>query len=112
MGFRCEYCIWQNHLRKSSSLCMKLPFSGISTFAHLDHVRCLTSPNELFDIGIIGAPFDTAVGYRPGEKHQYSTVNLRTNTKPPIQVLDLALVLFAQVPLDRALSGVSITVLE
>lgn len=45
---------------------MKWGFSGISTFAHLPHVRCLTTPNELFDIAILGAPFDTAVSYRPG----------------------------------------------
>ncbi|RYC64491.1 hypothetical protein CHU98_g1691, partial [Xylaria longipes] len=43
-------------------------FSGISTFAHLKHVKCLTRPNELFDIAIIGAPFDTAVSYRPGAR--------------------------------------------
>ncbi|KAI1504161.1 agmatinase [Biscogniauxia marginata] len=43
-------------------------FSGISTFAHLPHVKCLTNPNELFDIAIIGAPFDTAVSYRPGAR--------------------------------------------
>jgi agmatinase len=38
----------------------------VSTFAHLKHVRCLTTPYEPFDVGIIGAPFDTAVSYRPG----------------------------------------------
>ncbi|KAI0191480.1 arginase family-domain-containing protein [Xylaria flabelliformis] len=43
-------------------------FSGISTFAHLKHVKCLTRPNELYDIAIIGAPFDTAVSYRPGAR--------------------------------------------
>lgn len=42
-------------------------FSGISTFAHLKHVKCLTTPSELFDIAILGAPFDTAVSYRPGK---------------------------------------------
>lgn len=41
-------------------------FSGISTFAHLKHVRCLSDRETSFDIGIIGAPFDTAVSYRPG----------------------------------------------
>ncbi|KAI0011760.1 agmatinase [Xylariaceae sp. FL0662B] len=40
-------------------------FSGISTFAHLQYTKCLTTPSELFDIAIIGAPFDTAVSYRP-----------------------------------------------
>ncbi|KKY24048.1 putative mitochondrial precursor [Diplodia seriata] len=43
-------------------------FSGISTFAHLPHVKCLTDPEVDFDIGIIGAPFDTAVSYRPGAR--------------------------------------------
>ncbi|KAH7028318.1 arginase family-domain-containing protein [Macrophomina phaseolina] len=43
-------------------------FSGISTFAHLPHVKCLTEPETPFDIGIIGAPFDTAVSYRPGAR--------------------------------------------
>ncbi|KAF2706628.1 Arginase/deacetylase [Pleomassaria siparia CBS 279.74] len=43
-------------------------FSGISTFAHLPHIRCLTHPDTEYDIGIIGAPFDTAVSYRPGAR--------------------------------------------
>lgn len=33
----------------------------------MKHVKCLIEPDELFDIAIIGAPFDTAVSYRPGE---------------------------------------------
>ena len=37
-----------------------------STFAHLPHVKCLTHPEEDFDIAILGCPFDTAVSYRPG----------------------------------------------
>ena len=44
-------------------------FTGISTFAHLKYVKCLTEPDVPFDIGIIGAPFDTAVSYRPGMWH-------------------------------------------
>ncbi|KAL2106441.1 hypothetical protein VUR80DRAFT_6707 [Thermomyces stellatus] len=43
-------------------------FNGIGSFAHLRHVKCLTTPSELYDIGIIGAPFDTAVSYRPGAR--------------------------------------------
>src|SRR4051812_40074458 len=46
---------------------IKWAFSGISTFAHLPHIRCLSHPETKFDIGIIGAPFDTAVSYRPGK---------------------------------------------
>ncbi|KAK1915617.1 hypothetical protein P3342_003427 [Pyrenophora teres f. teres] len=43
-------------------------FSGISTFAHLPHTRCLTHPETTYDIAILGAPFDTAVSYRPGAR--------------------------------------------
>ncbi|KAK0621177.1 agmatinase [Bombardia bombarda] len=43
-------------------------FSGIGSFAHLQYVKCLTTPQELFDIGIIGVPFDTATSYRPGAR--------------------------------------------
>lgn len=43
-------------------------YSGISTFAHLPHVRCLVEQSEDFDIAIIGVPFDTAVSHRPGAR--------------------------------------------
>ncbi|KAJ6183589.1 arginase family-domain-containing protein [Penicillium mononematosum] len=43
-------------------------FSGISTFANLEHTRCLLNPRETFDIAIVGAPYDTSVGYRPGAR--------------------------------------------
>jgi hypothetical protein len=29
-------------------------------------VKCLTHPEESFDIAVLGCPFDTAVSYRPG----------------------------------------------
>ncbi|PHH62551.1 hypothetical protein CDD81_6937 [Ophiocordyceps australis] len=43
-------------------------FAGIASFAHLDHVECLTDPSINYDIAIIGIPFDTAVTYRPGAR--------------------------------------------
>ncbi|KAF7196443.1 Guanidinobutyrase [Pseudocercospora fuligena] len=43
-------------------------YTGISTFAHLPHVRCLQHPEEEYDIAILGLPFDTAVTYRPGAR--------------------------------------------
>lgn len=43
-------------------------FSGISTFAHLPHHRCLVHPEIPYDIAILGVPFDTAVTYRPGAR--------------------------------------------
>ncbi|KAL1878837.1 hypothetical protein Plec18167_004132 [Paecilomyces lecythidis] len=42
------------------------PFSGVASFAHMKPVKCLIEPDERYDIAIIGAPFDTAVSYRPG----------------------------------------------
>ncbi|KAK9427622.1 putative agmatinase 2 [Lipomyces doorenjongii] len=43
-------------------------FSGISSFAHLTPVKCLVDPDQRYDIAIVGAPFDTAVTYRPGAR--------------------------------------------
>jgi agmatinase len=44
-------------------------FSGITTFAKLPWVQCLTKQSdELFDIAFIGAPFDTGTSYRPGAR--------------------------------------------
>jgi hypothetical protein len=62
-------------------------FSGISTFAHLPHVKCLTHPEEEFDIGIIGVPFDTAVSYRPGEFCSISVLGLEVLVVLAIKVL-------------------------
>ncbi|KAJ5195256.1 Ureohydrolase [Penicillium cinerascens] len=43
-------------------------FTGIASFAHLKPVKCLIEPTENYDIAVIGAPFDTAVSYRPGAR--------------------------------------------
>ena len=48
-----------------------MAYSGITTFAHLPYVDCLyprytEEGKEQFDVAIVGAPFDTAVTYRPG----------------------------------------------
>lgn len=50
-------------------------FNGIGSFAHLDYVKCLTNPQEKYDIAIIGAPFDTAVSFRPGKQSSHNTTN-------------------------------------
>ncbi|KAH3686022.1 hypothetical protein WICPIJ_003022 [Wickerhamomyces pijperi] len=44
------------------------PFSGINTFAHLPHTKCLVDPSQEYDIAIVGVPFDTAVSYRSGAR--------------------------------------------
>lgn len=44
------------------------PFQGVNTFAHLPHESCLTDRSLLYDIALIGVPFDTATSYRPGAR--------------------------------------------
>ncbi|WWC69057.1 agmatinase [Kwoniella pini CBS 10737] len=42
---------------------------GLKTFAHTQPVRCMTVDNStLYDIAILGAPFDTATSWRPGAR--------------------------------------------
>lgn len=53
---------------------MQWSFNGIGSFAHLDYVKCLTNPQEKYDIAIIGAPFDTAVSFRPGSYFRIAQV--------------------------------------
>ncbi|KAF8204460.1 arginase family-domain-containing protein [Mycena galopus ATCC 62051] len=47
-------------------------FSGPLAFSHLPYTRCLEDEKELFDIAILGMPFDTGaislVSYRPGAR--------------------------------------------
>ncbi|KAJ7282002.1 agmatinase [Mycena rebaudengoi] len=44
-------------------------FSGITTFAKLPWVQCLTRERDIpWDIAFIGAPFDTGTSYRPGAR--------------------------------------------
>jgi len=45
-----------------------LSFSGPLSYSHLRQTRCLENASELFDIAILGMPFDTAVSYRPGAR--------------------------------------------
>lgn len=45
------------------------PYTGIVYFAHLNGSNCFTKAgDETFDIGIVGAPFDLGVSYRPGAR--------------------------------------------
>lgn len=45
-----------------------LPFTGPITYSHLEQQRCLDNTSYLFDIAILGLPFDTAVSFRPGAR--------------------------------------------
>lgn len=45
------------------------PYQGIASFAHLDITNCYSVANDgVLDIGIVGAPFDLGVTYRPGAR--------------------------------------------
>ena len=44
------------------------PFSGFLSFSHIPHAICLEDESTLFDIAVLGFPFDTAVSYRPGAR--------------------------------------------
>lgn len=43
-------------------------FAGIVSFAHTPVHQCFREKNLKMDIAIVGAPFDTAVSYRPGAR--------------------------------------------
>ena len=43
-------------------------FSGPLSFSHLPYTRCLDDKGTLFDIAVLGLPFDTGVSYRPGAR--------------------------------------------
>ncbi|KAF7507110.1 hypothetical protein GJ744_010923 [Endocarpon pusillum] len=47
-----------------------LKFSGLSTFANVPFVHCLSNDQDVekYDIAILGAPFDTATTARPGAR--------------------------------------------
>jgi len=45
-----------------------LEFSGPLSFSHLPYIKCLEQTESLFDVAILGIPFDTAVSYRPGAR--------------------------------------------
>lgn len=46
-----------------------IPYSGIVNFAHLNSTNCFVPTSDgVFDIGIVGAPFDLGVTYRPGAR--------------------------------------------
>jgi agmatinase len=45
-----------------------LVFTGPLAFSHLPYHRCLEDGSPVFDIAVLGMPFDTAVTYRPGAR--------------------------------------------
>lgn len=60
-------------------------FTGITTFAHLPHTRCLVNPDEHYDIAIIGAPFDTTVSYRPGARFGPRAIRTASARQSPMR---------------------------
>ncbi|KAF8265767.1 hypothetical protein EI94DRAFT_1685241 [Lactarius quietus] len=45
-----------------------LAFTGPLSFSHLPYFLCLEDVAPVFDIAVLGMPFDTAVSYRPGAR--------------------------------------------
>ncbi|KAE9407325.1 Arginase/deacetylase [Gymnopus androsaceus JB14] len=45
-----------------------LDFSGHLSFSHLPASKCLEDNSTLFDIAVLGFPFDETVSYRPGAR--------------------------------------------
>ncbi len=46
----------------------KPAYSGVNTYAHLPTAKCLNDPHQLFDVAVIGIPYDLTVTYRPGAR--------------------------------------------
>ncbi|KIS70700.1 uncharacterized protein UMAG_01858 [Mycosarcoma maydis] len=46
----------------------KPAYSGVNTYAHLPTVKCLDDPSQLFDVAVLGIPYDLTVTYRPGAR--------------------------------------------
>jgi agmatinase len=63
-------------------------FSGVSTFAHAPHFKCLVDPSRSFDIGIIGAPFDTAVSYRTGARFGPRSIRAASARQAPYRAFN------------------------
>ncbi|KAE8372107.1 arginase family-domain-containing protein [Aspergillus bertholletiae] len=58
-------------------------YSGIATFGHLRHERCLADPSISFDIAVLGIPFDTAASYRPGARFGPRAIRAASNRHLP-----------------------------
>lgn len=54
------------------------PLSGFLSFAHLPLTNCFSGDTK-FDIGIVGATFDTGVSFRPGSR--FGPLGIRMATK-------------------------------
>lgn len=55
---------WLSQFGKTADL----SFSGVNSYAHLPHKKCLDDPSIPYDIALLGIPFDSAVSYRPGAR--------------------------------------------
>lgn len=45
-----------------------LSYTGPLSFSHLPYFRCLEDASPVFDVAVLGMPFDTSVTYRPGAR--------------------------------------------
>ncbi|ORY35762.1 putative arginase [Naematelia encephala] len=70
---------WGNEFGKVEDM----SFSGIVTFAHLPHIKCLDDIDAPFDIALLGIPFDAAVSYRPGARFGPSALRSGSRRQRP-----------------------------
>lgn len=55
--------------REKYGLQYDLGFSGPLSFSHLSYTKCLEQEDAVFDVAILGVPFDSGVTYRTGFVH-------------------------------------------
>jgi len=60
-----------------------LSFSGVNSFGHLRHAKCLADPNQQFDVALLGFPFDTSVSYRPGARFGPHAIRMGSRRQRP-----------------------------
>jgi agmatinase len=60
------------------------PMPGIATFAHLNWTNCMAAESDgLFDVGIVGMPFDLGVSYRPGQRFGPAAARMTSQRMAP-----------------------------
>lgn len=48
-------------------------------------MKCLTHPEEAFDIAVLGCPFDTSVSYRPGARFGPKAIRAASGRQSPFR---------------------------
>ncbi|KAJ7726678.1 hypothetical protein DFH07DRAFT_896448 [Mycena maculata] len=57
-----------------------LSYTGPLSFMHLPYAKCLEDASNMFDIAILGFPFDTTTSYRPGARLGPQAIRIASST--------------------------------